>query len=105
MATVSLARRLLKENIVLLLVTMLVVIPLLGPFTDGISGRALRNGLFQGIGVLLLVVLLARVELGGGLSRLLYLLRTGVNAPLIAFLLWAALGALRSPDRAFAVSE
>ena len=100
-----------KENVVLLLVAMLVVIPLLGPLTGYprsgwcISGRALRNGLFESIAVLLLAVLLARVQIQGGLSGFFYLLRTGVNAPLAAFLLWAALGALRAPDRAFAVAD
>src|SRR5713101_6735884 len=101
----SLLQRLLKENVVLLLVAMLVVMPLLSPFTHGTSGRALRNGLFEGIGALLFVVLLSRVELRGGLSRWLYLARTGVNAPLAAFLVWAGVGALRAPDRAFATGE
>src|SRR5437870_639256 len=105
MSTEPLLRRLLKENVVLLLVVMVVVIPLLGPFTDGVSGRTLRNGILEGIGIVLLVVLLARVELRGGLPRFLYLARTGVNAPLAAFLLWAALGALRFSDRAFAMGE
>src|SRR3989442_388210 len=98
MSADSFLRRLLKENVVLLLVAMLVVMPLLGPFTHGVSGRALRNGLFQSVGVLLLLVLFARVEIRGGLPRLLSLARSGVNAPLAAFLLWAALGALRAPD-------
>jgi hypothetical protein len=107
----SLPRRLMKENVVLLLVAMLVVIPLLTPFTYGVSGRALRNVLFQSIGVLLVVVLVARVELRGGSSRLFYLARSGVNLPIAAFLLWAALGALRvaaerpPADATFAAGE
>jgi O-antigen ligase len=105
MSRESLPRRLLQENVVLLLTAMLVIMPLLMPLTHGVSGRALRNGLLQSIGVLLLVVLLARVEIRGGLPRLLYLARSGVNAPLAAFLLWAVLGALRAPDRPFAVGE
>jgi O-antigen ligase/polysaccharide polymerase Wzy-like membrane protein len=106
MKTESLARRLLKENVVLLLIAMLVVMPLLMPLTHGASGRALRNGLFQAIGILLLVVLLARVEIRGGLTQLRSLMRSGINAPLAAFLLWAALGALRAAgDRAFAMAE
>src|SRR2546427_9986440 len=104
MSALSFSRRLLNENVVLLLVAMLAVMPLLGPFSHGPAGRALRNGLFEAIGVMLLVVLLARVDLQGGLPRFLYLVRTGVNAPLAALLLWAALGAWRSPDRAFAVA-
>jgi len=55
MRTPSLPRRLLNENVVLLLVAMLVLMPLLGPFSHSPSGRALRNGLFEGTGVLLLV--------------------------------------------------
>lgn len=105
MSAQSLPRRLLQANVVLLVVAMLAVIPLLSPFAQGPSGRALRNGLFEGMGVLMLVVLLARVELRGGTSRLAYLLRTGVNAPLAALLVWAVLGALRAPDRSFAVAE
>jgi O-antigen ligase len=107
----SLPRRLMKENVVLLLVAMLVVIPLLTPFTYGVSGRALRNVLFQSIGVLLVVVLVARVELRGGSSRLLYLARSGVNLPLGLFLIWVALGALRvaaerpPADATFAAGE
>src|SRR5438874_1893550 len=101
----SLPRRLLKANVVLLVVAMLAVIPLLSPFAQGVSGRALRNGLFEAMGVLMLVVLLSRVELRGGVSRFAYLLRTGVNAPLAALLIWAVLGALRAPDRSFAVAE
>jgi O-antigen ligase len=107
----SLPRRLMKENVVLLLVAMLVVIPLLTPFTYGVSGRALRNVLFQSIGVLLVVVLVARVELRGGSSRLFYLARSGANLPIAAFLLWAALGALRvaaerpPADATFAAGE
>jgi O-antigen ligase len=105
MSMESAPRRVLRENVVLLLAAMLVVMPLLMPLTHGVSGRALRNGLLQSIGVLLLVVLLARVEIRGGFPRLLYVVRSGINAPLAAFLLWAALGALRAPDRAFAVGE
>jgi O-antigen ligase len=101
----SLARRLLKQNVVLLLVAMLVVIPLLGPLTQGIAGRALRNGLCQSLGVLLLVVLVARVEAREGPSRLLYLARSGVNSPVAAFLLWAVVGVWHAPDRAYAVGE
>jgi O-antigen ligase len=84
---------------------MLVVVPLLDPFTSGATGRALRTGLFQGIGILLLLVLLARVEFRGSLSRFLCLARSGVNTPVAVFLLWAALRALWAPDRAFAVDE
>jgi O-antigen ligase len=101
-------RRLMKENVVLLVVAMLVVMPLMGPFIRGGGGLALRNGLFYSIGVLLLAVLLARVEVRGGLPRFLYLLRTGVNAPLIAFLLWIVLRALWTPgpgERVFAAAE
>jgi putative inorganic carbon (HCO3(-)) transporter len=101
----SFFRRLARENVVLLLAVMLVVIPLLSPVATGPSGRALRNGLFQGVGILLLVVLLSRVEFRGGLSRLFYLARTGVNAPLALFLLWALIGAFRAPDSAFAIGE
>jgi O-antigen ligase len=98
-------RYLFRENVVLLVVAMLVVVPLLAPFTDGIPGRALRNGLFESIGVLLLIALLARVEFQGGLPRFLALARSGVNAPLAFFMLWAAVRALWVPDRVFAISE
>jgi putative inorganic carbon (hco3(-)) transporter len=101
----SLARRLWRANVVLLVVAMLAVIPLLSPFAQGDSGRALRNGLFQTVGVLLLVALLARVEFRGGRARLGYLARTGVNAPVAALLIWAVLAALLSRDRAFAAGE
>jgi putative inorganic carbon (HCO3(-)) transporter len=101
----SLPRRLLKENVVLLLAAMLIVIPLLIPFTRGVAGRAVRNGLLETIGVLLLIVLLARVEYRGSLDQLRYLARSGVNAPLAGLLLWAALGVLWAPDRSFAVGE
>src|SRR5205823_5041929 len=63
---------------------------------------------FQSIGILLLVVLLARVEFRGGIPRLLYLARTGVNLPVLAFLFWATVSTLRisaPADRAFAVGE
>jgi putative inorganic carbon (hco3(-)) transporter len=105
MRTLSWPRRLLKENVVLLVVAMLVVIPLLAPFTQSISGRALRNSLFQSIGILLVFVLFARVDIRGGLPRLWYLARCGVNIPLALFLLWAAVGVLRSPHSAFATAE
>jgi O-antigen ligase len=111
MTTEPFARRLMQQNVVVLLVAMLVLMPLLTPFTQGVSGRALRNGLFQSIGVLLVVVLVARIELRGGLARLRYLARSGINAPLLLLLIWAVLGAVRvaadrpPPDQAFAVGE
>jgi hypothetical protein len=105
MTAESFPRRLLRENVVLLVLAMLVVMPLLSPFTQAVSGRALRNGVFQALGVLLFVVVIARVKIRGGLPGFLYLARSGVNALIAAFLLWAILGALRSPDRAFAVGE
>jgi putative inorganic carbon (HCO3(-)) transporter len=105
MSAQSLPRRLLKANVVLLVVAMLAVIPLLSPFAQGPSGRAFRNGLFETMGVLMLVVLLARIEFRGGISRFAYLLRTGVNAPLAVLLIWAIVGALRAPDRSFAIAE
>src|SRR5437868_6958671 len=94
MAVASFPRRLLKEYVLLLVVAMLVVIPLLGLVFHGGSGRALRNGSFQGIGILLFLVLLARGELGSGLRRWDYLVRSGVNAPLAACLIWAILAGL-----------
>lgn len=100
-----LARRLGQEYVVFLVVAMLVAIPVLSPFTMGASGRALRYGLFQSVGALLLIVLLARVQFRGGLRRLAYLAGSGVNAPLALFLVWAAVSALRAPDHAFAVGE
>jgi putative inorganic carbon (HCO3(-)) transporter len=101
----ALTRNPVKDQIVLLVVLMLVVIPVLSPFTNGISGRGLRNALLQGVGILLLAVLLGRVKVRGGLSRLGYLTRSGVNAPVAALLLWTALGAWWAPERPFAVGE
>jgi putative inorganic carbon (hco3(-)) transporter len=105
MAPDTFLRRLLKENVVLLVMLMLVVVPLLGPFTNHVSGSALRNVVLQVLGVLLLGVLLARLELRDDPTRLAYLVRTGVNAPLLAFLFWVVLGGFRSSDPSFAVAE
>jgi putative inorganic carbon (HCO3(-)) transporter len=98
-------RRLLSESVIFLLVALLVAIPLLDPFTHGNTGRAVRNGVFQGIGILLLMLLFARRGFRSSLLRLLVEARSGVNAPLAAFLLWAGLGVLRAPDRPFAMGE
>jgi O-antigen ligase len=101
----SIPQRLLRENVVLLLVAMLVVIPLLMPLARGTAGRAISTGLLQSMGVFLLVILLASVDVRSGARRLPYLAGSGVNAPLALFLLWAGVGALRAPDRPFAVAE
>lgn len=98
-------RDLLKQNVVLLLVAMLMLVSLLGPVTHGNAGRSLRHVLFHSVGLLLLVIILARVEIRGGFQRLRYLARSGVNAPLALLLIWAALGAWRAPDRTFATME
>src|SRR5439155_22308745 len=98
----SLLKRLWQESYLLLLVAMLVSMPLLMPFTHGASGRALRNGLCESMGLLLLVALLTRVDTRSGVRGCFALVRSGINLPVALFLLWAVAGGMRAPDRAFA---
>lgn len=93
----------LHDNIVAVVLTMVVLIPL-------ITGTALMNGagkviMFEVLGGGLLALVLARVNMAGAGVRLKANITTGPNLPLTALLVVSAISCAFSPYKAFSLME
>jgi O-antigen ligase len=96
-------QRVMRDNVVAIVIAMVILIPLIAPVS--LSLTIWRNALFQGLGVLLLLAVLANWEWRGGCGSLGSLLRSGINLPILLYLGWAGLSVFRAPYRAYSVNE
>jgi O-antigen ligase len=99
----SMLQRVMRDNVVAIVIAMVVLIPLIAPISQSL--KIWRNVLFQALSVVLLLAVLASWEWQGGLGHLRSLMRSGINLPLFLYLGWAGLSIFRAPYRAYSVNE